>query len=62
MIRPADAEMIVRKEEVYTHKCLETDTTCYVGPCGEAAGAGRCQRGEGRAFTGVPVEGKGEAG
>lgn len=46
MIRPAETEMFVIKEEVYTHKCLETDITCHVGPCGEAPG--RCQRGEGR--------------
>lgn len=48
MIRPSDSEMIVMKEELYTHRSLEIGgMKLHKGPCGEAPGSvGRQKRKE----------------
>ena len=45
MVRPSDSEMIVVKEELYTHRSLETGgVKLHKGPCGEAPGSVRRQK------------------
>ena len=45
MVRRADMEITVMKEEVYTHRSLETGgTACHTGPREEAPELARRQR------------------
>lgn len=67
MVRPADGETTVMKEEVYAHRSLETGSTAhFAGPQGETPASVRRQSGErGRhgpkPLLGVSRDGLGEA-
>lgn len=59
MVRYADMEMTVMKEEVYTHGSLETGMACKAWPQAEAPGLVKEAEGaretEARAFTVVSI-------
>ena len=67
IVRPADREMTVTKEEAYAHRSLETRGTAHrAGPQGEAPALVRRQSGERgkhgpKTLLGVSRDGLGEA-